>query len=282
MLFATATTANRFTFSANWSPHNSRQESELDSCDPGTKGRVLAYHPEMKLLSVFALALAMRGQSSSFDVASIKPYRELSGPSSIRASAGRIRMDNVSLRKLTLWAYGIPDDREYALVGPEWMGSERFIIEATFSASSSPDQVRHMTQTLLAERFKLATHRETRELPMYTLVVDRNGAKIQPAEAGAGSTRGGLGKLEATRIPMQKLADLLARITGYQVVEATGLKGVYSFKLEWTPDDAASAGDSGPSLLSALREQLGLKLEGRKGPVDVLVVDHIERAPTEN
>jgi uncharacterized protein (TIGR03435 family) len=236
----------------------------------------------MKLLSVFALALAMRGQSSSFEVASIKPYRELGGPSSIRASVGRIRMDNVSLRKLTLWAYGIPDDREYALVGPEWMGSERFIIEATFPASSSPDQVRHMTQTLLAERFKLATHRETRELPMYTLVADRNGAKIQPTEAGAGSTNGGLGKLEATKIPMQKLADLLARITGHQVVEATGLKGVYNFKLEWTPDEAASAADPGLSLLSALREQLGLRLEGRKGPVDVLVVDHIERAPTEN
>jgi uncharacterized protein (TIGR03435 family) len=235
----------------------------------------------MKLLSGLAFTVCLCAQAPSFEVASIKPYTEAGGGSSIRASIGRIRMDNVSLRKLTLWAYGIPDDREYALAGPDWLGSQRFIIEATFPASTPADQVRKMTQNLLAERFKLALHRETRELPMYTLVADKNGPKIHAVEPGTGRTSGGLGKLEATQISMQKLADLLARITGYQVVENTGLKGAFTFKLEWTPDEVAAGGDPGPSLSSALREQLGLRLEGHKGPVEVLVIDHIEKTPVE-
>ena len=242
------------------------------------------------LLSFFAYALALAAQTPAFDAASVKLNRSEGGPSSIRGSPGRIRMDNVSLRKLTLWAYGIPDDREYALIGPGWMGSESFTIEATFPAETSADRVRLMTRALLAERFKLAAHRETRQLPMYVLVVDKDGLKIQPVEGGQPRTAGGPGRLEAHKITMQKLADLLARGTGHQVVDGTGVKGVFDFTLQWTPEEAprlepdagAAGGEPGPPLSSALREQLGLRLETRKGPVDVLVVDHMERVPTAN
>ena len=234
----------------------------------------------MKLLCLLTIAVGLRGQA--FEVASIKPYTGESGMSSIRASTGRIRMENVSLRKITLWAYEIPDDREYALAGPDWMGSARFNIEATFAASTSPADVRTMTQHLLAERFKLAVHRETRDMPIYALVVDKNGAKIQSVDSGQGRTSGGPGKLEANGIPMQKLADLLARITGHQVLEATGLQGVFTFTLQWTPDAAVDAGDAGPSIQAALREQLGLRLEARKAPVEVLAVDRVEKIPVEN
>ena len=203
-------------------------------------------------------------------------------PARFRPSVGRVRMDNVSLRKLTLWAYGIPDDRAYALIGPDWLGTESFIIEATFPASNSPDQVRMMARTLLADRFKLALRRETRELPFYALIVDKNGPKIQAVEPGQGGTNSSPGKLQATKTTMPHFADLIARYTGHQVVDDTGLKGVYTFTLEWTPDEVAAGGDAGPSLLAALREQLGVRLEARKGPVEVLVVDHMDRVPTEN
>jgi uncharacterized protein (TIGR03435 family) len=243
-----------------------------------------------KLMLFFALALALGAQTLAFEVASIKPNQSGGGGSSIRPSAGRITMENDSLRKITLWAYGIPDDREYALIGPDWLATERFDIQATFPADTPPEQVRLMTQALLAERFKLALHRESRQMPIYVLVVGKGGPKIHPVEDGQGRTSGGRGRLEAAKITIQKLADLLARLTGQQVVNETGLKGVFDFTLEWSPDETqkmspdevAAAGSTGPSIYSALQEQLGLKLEGRKGPVDVLVVDHMEKVPTGN
>jgi uncharacterized protein (TIGR03435 family) len=245
----------------------------------------------MKWLVLFPIALALSAQTPAFEVASIKPNRSGDGGSSIRGSAGRITMQNVPLKKATLWAHGIPDDREYALAGPDWLTTERFDIQANFPADTPPQQVRQMTQALLAERFKLALHRETRQMAVYALVVAKNGPKIHAVEAGQGRTTGGPGRLEASGIPTQKLADLLARLTGQQVMDATGLPGVFNFTLEWSPDesqkslpspDAAAAPASGPSLFSALQEQLGLKLEGRKAPVEILVVDHVEKAPTEN
>jgi len=244
----------------------------------------------MKLLSLlYAVALTVSAQTPSFEVASIKANKSGGGGSSIRGSAGRITMENVPIKKVTLWAYGIPDDREYALAGPDWLTNERFDIQATFPAETPPQQVRQMTQALLAERFKLALNRETRQMPVYVLVVAKGGPKIHPVEDGQGRTSGGRGTLEATKITMQKLADLLARMTGQQVVNETALQGVFDFTLKWspdetqkiTPDDVPSA-SSGPSLFSALQEQLGLKLDGRKAPVEILVVDHIEKAPTEN
>jgi uncharacterized protein (TIGR03435 family) len=244
----------------------------------------------MKLSSTLLLfSFAISAQTPAFDAASIKPNRSGGGGSSIRQSKGQISMENVPLRKLTLFAYGIPDDREYALAGPGWLGTERFDILAKYPGDSTLLQIRQMTQGMLADRFKLVLHRETRQLPVYALIVGKNGPKIQAVEPGQSGTNGGPGHLQATRIPMQKLCDLFARMTGAPVTDETGLKGVFSFTLDWTPDETQRlaapdepAGASGASLFSALQDQLGLKLEGRKGPVEVLVVDRMERAPTEN
>jgi uncharacterized protein (TIGR03435 family) len=244
-----------------------------------------------KLVVLLLIAIAASAQTLTFDVASIKPSRSDQGRSSMQVSAGRIRMENVSLKKVILAAYGIPDDREYALVGPDWLTTEHFDLQAKFPANTAMEQVRLMTQALLAERFELALHRETRQLPIYALVVAKNGPKIHAAQDGQPGTSNGPGRLDATKITMQKLADLLALTTGQQVVDATGLSGAFDFKLEWSPDEmqkkrspdeTPDIGASGPSIFSALQEQLGLKLEGRKGPVEILVVDHIEKTPTEN
>jgi uncharacterized protein (TIGR03435 family) len=148
-----------------------------------------------------------------------------------------------------------------------------------------------MMQTLLAERFKLVPHRETRQLLMYSLVIAKNGLKIHPTEDGQGRTSSRPGRLEAAKITMQRLADLLAHSLGLPVVDSTGVKGVFDFTLQWSPGEAPTiaaangteaAGVGGPSIFTALQEQLGLKLMSEKGPVEILVVDHIEKAPTEN
>lgn len=200
-------------------------------------------------------------------------------------------MENVSLRKVMLNAYWIPDDREYAVDGPDWLTAQHFDIDATFPAETREPQIREMMQALLADRFKLTLHKETRQLPMYALVVAKNGPKIHPVESGESRTSGRPGHFEATKITMPKLADLIARQAGLPVTDATGLAGVFDFTLEWSPsadlrvtsaDGAAAADTQGPSIFTALEEQLGLRLESRKGPVEILVVDRIVKTPTAN
>ena len=241
------------------------------------------------LFSVFAVAAG--AQAPAFDAASIKPNHSLGGPSSIRFSNGRVTMQYVSLMKLMLNAYGIPDDREYMLDGPGWLTSEHFDIAATFPGDTSVPQARMMMQAMLAERFKLVVHREVRQLPTYSLVIARNGPKIHAVEVGTGSTSTSPGHLEAHKISMQKLADILARPVGVRVTDSTGLAGVFDFTLQWSPeestqmplrDGAEPAGTAATSIFHALEDQLGLRLVAAKGPVEVLVVDHIEKTPTEN
>ena len=230
-------------------------------------------------------AAALCAQTPAFEVVSIKANPAAGGVSSVRNSPQRITMENVTLQKVILGAYGIPDDRGYALSGPNWLGTDRFDIQATYAAGTTAAQLRQMIQGMLAERFKLALQRETRQMPVLALVVGKNGPKLHPAEAGQGRTSAGPGKLEASKITMQKLADLLGRLTGQQVIDATELKGGFDFTLEWTPDETqpATGGDAGgASLFAAVQEQLGLKLEGRKAPVEILVVDHVEKVPVGN
>lgn len=243
------------------------------------------------VLLICFFAFIANAQTPSFEVASIKPNVAEGGPSSIRPSPGRLTMTNVSLKKVMLNAWGIPDDREYMVDGPAWLTTEHFDMEATFPATTTMEQVRPMLQGLLADRFKLVLHRETRQVPNYTLVAAKGGPKIQPVEDGQSRTSAGPGRLEATKITMQKLADLVARQSGRPVIDGTGLTGVFSFALQWSPDASLTAGaadggtaggSTGPSVFTALQEQLGLRLESGKGPVEVLVVDRMEKLPTAN
>jgi uncharacterized protein (TIGR03435 family) len=119
-----------------------------------------------------------------------------------------------------------------------------------------------MLRTLLADRFNLRSHSETKELPLYGLVVGKNGPRIQGVKDGIGSMSGGRGRLNG-RMPISSFARYLSPILGRAVRDRTGLTGAFDIKLEWTPDDDAS----GPSIFTAVQEQLGLKLEPAKGPV---------------
>jgi uncharacterized protein (TIGR03435 family) len=228
----------------------------------------------------------------SFEVASVKRSPPPTGNgigSTMRLDPGRLTCSNVSLKKLIYESYGVKD---YQVSGPDWLGTEIYDITATLPPGVTRDDVQLMIQNLLAERFKLTLHRDTREMPVYALVAGKGGSKLQEVEFARGSTSASHGKLVATTIPIRNLTEFLSRQTGRPVLDMTGLKGFYSFTLTYTPEDAPAAPgpDSGPvaesavgpSLLNALQEQLGLKLEARKAPVEILLVDHAEKVPTEN
>ena len=181
--------------------------------------------------------------------------------------------------------------KDYQVSGPDWLNTEIYDITATLPPGTTGDEVLLMIQTLLADRFKLTLHRDSKELPVYALVVGKGGSKLQEVEFGRGSTSGSPGHLTATRIAIRNLTEFLSRQTGRPVLDMTGLKGFYNFTLNYTPDAAPSAPSPetpipesavGPSLFTAVQEQLGLRLEARKAPVEILVVDHAEKVPTEN
>jgi uncharacterized protein (TIGR03435 family) len=148
-----------------------------------------------------------------------------------------------------------------------------------------------MVRMLLADRFKLVTHTETRELPIYALVAAKGGAKLGELKSSGSTVNHGHGHIEVLGDnSLALLAEELSKEVGRPVVDRTGVAGRYDLTLKWTPDERvssvpigsdAAALDSGPSLLTALREQVGLKLDAQKGPVAVLVIDHVER-PSEN
>ena len=223
----------------------------------------------------------------------------------------------------------------HQIQGPDFMGGERFDIAAKLPPGAKESDVPEMLKALLADRFQLKAHRETKDFPVYALAVAKGGLKMKesppdpdavpdpgekpkaPATNVTGSGgRGGVhieyghgsfftmadNKFIARKLPMASFVEVLARFEDKPVVDLTGLKGSYDFDLEFTPEDYMAmlirsaiaagvtmppealrmlSGSSGDSLLNAL-EKLGLKLETRKAPLEVLVVDHIEKAPTEN
>lgn len=246
------------------------------------------------------LTVVAWGQSQTapaFEVATIKPSPQFINWSGIQTpGGGRFEASHATLKAMVAYAY---DVREfYVAGGPGWAGSDRFEIvaktDAKADANATPAQMRVMLQSLLTERFKLALHRETKEATVYQLVVSKGGPKLQEAGGDPGFIRFlGRGQIDGQRIPMTGLANYLQTLLGEVVVDKTALTASYNFKLAWTPDEGqagrpgAGAGlgnpaeESGPSIFTALQEQLGLKLEGTKGPVETVVIDHAEK-PSEN
>ena len=140
-----------------------------------------------------------------------------------------------------------------------------------------------MPQALLTERFGMKFHRETREVPAYVLVVAKSGLKARPAaEGSAGGFNRRPGHLETRSATMAGLADKLSQQSERPVVDQTAVRGSYEFTLDWTPDELQSDGQAGPSLFTAIEEQLGLRLEARKEPMEVVVVDYVEKIPSGN
>lgn len=225
----------------------------------------------------------------SFDVAAIHPHDPAPHERShIFNSNGRFTTVNVDLKAIIQWAWDLPESR--IVGGPSWLGSARWDIEAkadnaldaqkNYNATAAREQKRRMVQTLLAERFHIAVHKETRKLPIYELVVVKGGARFLGTKADGNKSDRWNGRIELQGgdNTVAVLAEQLAEVLGRVVVDKTGITGRYKIALAWTPDDRAgpASADSGPSIFTALEEQLGLKLESAKGPVEVLVIDHVE------
>jgi len=297
------------------------------------------------------------GAKLEFEVASIKPSAMPGGGGMIRmgpqggpgsGDPGRVSYTLSTIRDLMVIAYGV--HRYQITGGPNWLDSERFDIMAKVPEDATKEQVKVMLQNLLAERFKLNLHRETKELPIYALMVAGKGSRLKastatdtpPGEAPPpppGPGKNGL-KMGADGCPetppmpagragnfmiitpngacmiatgqtMEALANQLSNQFDRRVIDQTGLKSKYDVKLRYDPssmpggrggpmpgammkgpgpgptggdpsDRIAPDADQPPSIFNALEEQLGLKLEAKRGPVVLLVIDHVEKTPTEN
>ena len=194
-------------------------------------------------------------------------------------------MVNVSLSTVVRWAYKLG---VYEISGPDWISNARFDITAKAASPVSEEQLRLMLQALLKDRFKLEAHRQTKDLSGYALVVGKNGTKLHPVEGGGeGSMTGAALMFEGHKMPISRLADIISSALKTPVRDMTGLEGFYDFKVDLRPYlQDRQPGDPPIDLpgiaMSALDAQLGLKLEARKIPMEVLTVDHAEKTPTEN
>jgi uncharacterized protein (TIGR03435 family) len=231
---------------------------------------------------MLGLVAVAEAQTPQFEVASIKPNNSGDNGSATTTNDGEVIVRNNTLRQLIQNAF---DVRSFSFSGPDWLTTVRFDITAKLARKATFAEMRLLMQALRVERFGLAVHHETKTIQGYALVTAKNGPKIQPVEDNGGHpTNSSRGKIVAERMTMAQLADTVSRQLRQPISDLTGLKGVYTFTLTYTPDtgDEKATGKAGPSIYTARQEQLGLRLEARKIPVDTVVVDHVERTPTEN
>jgi uncharacterized protein (TIGR03435 family) len=287
---------------------------------------------QIRAAIVFVLAsLACAQQLPQFEVASIKPSppgaTEFHVDVGVHIDGAQVKCNYLSLKDYIRMAYNV---KEYQVTGPEWIATDRFDIVAKLPDDAKRDQLRDMIKALLADRFHLKLHKESKEFPVYGLVVAKGGLKMKeskedpestpPAPGSANVTASGgpegvnisLGngsffgfannRIEAKKLDMPRFAETIARFEDRPVVDMTGLTGSYDFTIDMTTEDynamrirsAISAGvvlppqamrllelSSGDSLASGL-QALGLKMESRKAPLDVFVVDQADKTPTAN
>jgi len=232
-------------------------------------------------LILFLAAAQAVAAPRTFDVASIKP--NLAGGDARRASAspgGGFTASNVSLRLLISRAYGVGEGEIEG--GPSWVATETWDVSARVSSPTTmtTKQLQECLQALLAERFQLRIHRQTKQGPVLSLVVARKGHKLKEHVGGgtpaiSASSESGRVSIAGIKMTMTRLAEYLTAQAKRPVVDNTGLTNEYDFHLEWAADETAS---QGVSLFTALEEQIGLKLEATKGPVEAIVIDGATRA----
>ena len=243
-----------------------------------------------------------------YEVASIKPNKSNSNSRSSHTTDDEYRTTNSTLMRLIRQAYGLElvhsDDDGRVIGAPGWAESESYDVDAKMDAATADAlkklnpvernaTQRRMLQGLLVDRFKLVAHTESRELPVYSLTLTKNGSKLHEAKpgdsydkayklpngapAGTGLHSDAAGEITGQAVTMADITRWLSRQTGRTVLDKTGLTGKYDFTLKWNADDSETAGDGGLSIYAAVQQQLGLKLDSGKGPVEIVVIDHAER-----
>jgi uncharacterized protein (TIGR03435 family) len=254
-----------------------------------------AFVPVLVLASWSAYGQTASAQLT-FEVASIKPSAPNSPGAFLQPQpGGNLRMAGATLKNLIAYAYGV---REFAISGgPDWTDSDRFDVDARVGTSpGTTRQIPERLRALLAERFQLAIHTESKVQNVYALVVAKDGPKLSDAKPDSGpSIRKRGASIIGEGVGMAMLVMNLAGSLERPVLDKTGLTGKYDFKLEWSleadknsasvsatsADAAVAPAQTGPSLFSALQEQLGLRLEAQKAPVNTLVIDHVAQ-PSQN
>jgi uncharacterized protein (TIGR03435 family) len=252
----------------------------------------------MKRAALYVATLtAVLGQPA-FEAASIKLNSSGKPGGGIDLSPARMKIINSSLKLCVQAAWNVKDFQVTG--GTNWMDTERYDIDAVAANPFTREEFRAMLQALLTDRFSLAIHREMQDKPGYALVAARNGAKLKPATEDPSvqfsRTSSGDRTLKAPGISMAQLAGALSMVVGKTVANQTGIEGVFNISLQWTPDPAseprtAKNGEPlpppppdstpGPSIFTAVQETLGLRLESKRVPVEVIVIDRASR-PTEN
>ena len=283
----------------------------------------------LAVVAVAALAAQTPPGAPAFEVASIKPNNSGDGRVMMQNQPGRFIATNITLRMLIRNAYQLQDFQISG--GPGWMTSDHFDINAKIPdgmappsgppmPGSAPSPLQLMLRSLLADRFKLVVHNETKDSPIYALVLARSDGKLGPemkksetdcgAMMAAGRGRGampppgppqpgermpcgiriGPGNMAVGGSTLAQFANSLGMWVGRVVIDRTGLTGPYDFNLTWTPDQMPQrpagapeppANADGPSIFTAVQEQLGLKLDSQRGPVEMLIIDRAEK-PVEN
>jgi uncharacterized protein (TIGR03435 family) len=238
----------------------------------------------MKAIASAVLVSSMLGFAQTppaIEAARVKPNKSGDVAVDQQIDPTRMRWYNTTLSILIRGAYAI---QNHQLIGmPDWVDSDRWDVEATTTAPASERQMFNLLQGLLAERLKLQVHWETRELPKYRLSIAKGGLKMKPFDeknfgAIRSPMRNALGLMDVHGATFIQFRNVLSGVLGTPIEDETGLTGKYEFKLEWAPSDNPE--DPRPSIFTAM-QSLGLKLDAIKGPVEVLVIDHVEK-PTEN
>lgn len=251
---------------------------------------------------IAAGALAQPAGRPEFEAATVRPYAPQTPDGGFKMSGnnddpGMARMVAMTLHALVSQAYHVKD---YQVEGPAWTGTERYDIVAKVPAGTTPENRRMMEQNLLADRFHLTVHREPKEMQVYALVVAKGGLKLEPVPADRPGPGGfmrfhGAGHIEGVKITFASFADLISRFVDHPVVDQTGVSDGFDFKLDFAmdprllmvpgmaakPPEPAPGDQDLPSLFTAV-QTLGLRLEARKEPMDIIVIDHADKIPTEN
>lgn len=236
----------------------------------------------------------MRAQpAKSIEVASVRPSHDSSAGSNLDSVRGRLTATNITVRELIRFAYSVQDFQiERA---PQWLDTARFDIAAKKASAkaNSLENERSLVRELLADRFQLTTHRESKQIRGFLLVVAKGGPKLPKHDDAGPKIRGACGRLVGRRVTTDNIAAMLSRQVDREVMNRTGLAGEYDIELDFTPDSGpcraagesrsapAADGSEPPSIYTALQQQLGLRLESGKTAVELLVIDRVER-PSEN
>jgi uncharacterized protein (TIGR03435 family) len=239
--------------------------------------RLKSRAPWLALLAPAFAVVAVGAQPASFEVATIKVLDPVPFGTTLTINIGGYRdgsftMNNITLGEALQFAYNLISQDQIS--GPDWIKSRdtRYEIVGKTAAEVELPQVRPMLAALLAERLKVVVRKEPKTVSFMALVPAKGGPKLPPADPNPQGNGGYQGKIDGPQMPLSLLASLLSRFENQLIVDRTGLTGRFRVKLEWMPDE----------LPTALEEQLGLRLESRREPLDAIVVERAERTPTDN